>query len=282
MDYLVLYQYEILHTGLSKLRGSDTPFGVHVAASSTGGTPPSTHLVSVCGQPVDNSDGLPRQQASISIVLGGVDSRVEINTGFRYFASRVTTPFRQSLFGLSLMRKGLAIPLAKVSGVFTTLEHRVPRTEKVFFCGGLSPEPKLAGVSRKYKLDPPTDANKILAAKITRASVFRAAIMGSLEAVMSAPTCAARSKRLSGRPYMVTPCVFARCRCVGSARFLLLGAYNYAGILMLVAIYLMWKMKDVRKQVCTCPLFRFFFSFFQCNVERRYDARVMMACSRYA
>lgn len=44
-------------------------------------------------------------------------------------------------------------------------------------------------------------------------------------------------------------CAYVYFRCVGSAWYVLLGVYNYAGFLLLVAAYLMWKMRNVRKQV---------------------------------
>lgn len=40
-----------------------------------------------------------------------------------------------------------------------------------------------------------------------------------------------------------------RRRCVGSAYYVLLTAYNYAGVLLVAATFLMWKMRNVRKQV---------------------------------
>ncbi|CAM9331891.1 unnamed protein product, partial [Scytosiphon promiscuus] len=38
-------------------------------------------------------------------------------------------------------------------------------------------------------------------------------------------------------------------RCTGNARFLLLGAFNYGGVLLIGAAFLLYKMKDVRKQM---------------------------------
>lgn len=48
--------------------------------------------------------------------------------------------------------------------------------------------------------------------------------------------------------------LLARCRCTGNACYVHLGVYNYAGLMLLAAIYLMWKMRNVRKQVRTRTL----------------------------
>ena len=38
-------------------------------------------------------------------------------------------------------------------------------------------------------------------------------------------------------------------RCTGNGVYALLGVYNYAGMLLVVATYLMWRMRNARKQV---------------------------------
>lgn len=47
----------------------------------------------------------------------------------------------------------------------------------------------------------------------------------------------------------VCGCLFWRGRCEGHARFVLLAAFDYGGFLLLGAVYLLWKMRNVRKQV---------------------------------
>lgn len=44
-------------------------------------------------------------------------------------------------------------------------------------------------------------------------------------------------------------CSFIFRRCTGNARFVLLAAFNYGGLLLLGAAFLLYKMKNVRKQV---------------------------------
>lgn len=45
-------------------------------------------------------------------------------------------------------------------------------------------------------------------------------------------------------------CLFCWCcRCKGNARYVLLGAFNYAGLLVIGSVYLLWKMRDARRQV---------------------------------
>ena len=39
------------------------------------------------------------------------------------------------------------------------------------------------------------------------------------------------------------------CRCEGNARYVLLAAFNYAGALLVGATYLLWRMKNARRQV---------------------------------
>lgn len=39
--------------------------------------------------------------------------------------------------------------------------------------------------------------------------------------------------------------------CQGKARYVLLGAFNYAGLLLIGAMYLLWKMRNARRQVMT-------------------------------
>lgn len=43
-------------------------------------------------------------------------------------------------------------------------------------------------------------------------------------------------------------------RCDGYVKNILLGAFNYAGVLLLGATYLLWEMRHVRKQVLTIVL----------------------------
>lgn len=80
-------------------------------------------------------------------------------------------------------------------------------------------------------------------------AVVRGTVRGTVRV-----TVRARSLACSCRVFLFflsfLSCFFGSCQ--GNARFVLLGAFNYAGLLLVGAMWLLWKMRTARRQVKLC------------------------------